>query len=449
MASQGSELSNGGHAENSFTVAEYFAGIGLFRMGLENAGWRVEYANDWSHEKAQIYWGFFGESYEVKDVFDVGPNEIPRSTLATCSFPCVDLSLAGNLRGLEGRHSSAFWGFYHLLRAQGPDSPPLVLLENVGGWLSANDGRDFYTVASSLNDLGYACDAFTLDARAFVPQSRPRVFLVGIREELFPSVSYPVDPPIYDRSKRILSVRLSELILRNRDIRWAQLNIPEPPPYKSFGFTDEIVEWLEGGDPRWWEPEKVEKHISMMSPSHLAMVRQFSYQEEVTMRTFYRRSRAGGQRAEVRSEDIAGCLRTAVGGSGKQFLVAAGNGAIRMRTLTPREYARLQGVPDDREITAGSEREALNAFGDAVCVPAVTWIAENVLNPLAQDLAATNGRRRLNSEQSVRSNGVEHGRQCNARSPKPDNGPGKIQGHETRDAGASPSSRAGVQIPFT
>lgn len=449
LAWQDSELPGRGHGDALFTVAEYFAGIGLFRMGLESAGWRVVYANDWSDERAQIYEGFFGESYDVKDVFDVGPNEIPQSTLATCSFPCVDLSLAGNLRGLEGKHSSAFWGFYHLLRAQGSGSPPLVLLENVGGWLSANGGQDFYAVASSLNDLGYACDAFTLDARAFVPQSRPRVFVIGIRDEMFRSIDCLGEPAVYDRSKRIMALRLSALISRNRSIRWARLNIPEPPPDRTSGFTDEIVERLENEDSRWWSPAKVEKHLGMMSPSHLALVNRFANEGGETMRTFYRRSRANGQRSEVRSEDIAGCLRTAVGGSGKQFLVAAGDGTIRMRTLTPREYARLQGVPDGFEIEADSERQALNAFGDAVCVPVVTWIAENILNPLVQDHLASNVEGILDPKNSVGISGVGDGRQCNAGSPEPDYGPGKVQGHEAGNAGAPPATWPGLQIPPT
>ena len=122
----------------------------------------------------------------------------------------------------------------------------------------------------------------------------------------------------------------------------------------------------------------------MMSLSHLAMVKELSDKKRYSYKTFYRRRRTDGQRAEVRADDIAGCLRTAVGGSGKQFLVVAGCGNIRMRTLTAREYARLQGVPDNFPIVANSERQALNAFGDAVCVPAVEWIAREVLNPLVR-----------------------------------------------------------------
>lgn len=376
------EVDNGQGAEYPLTAAEYFAGIGLFRMGLERAGWQVVYANDWSRERAQMYGGFFGAAYPVKDIFAVDAADIPPVTLATGSFPCIDLSLAGNRRGLNGKHSSAFWGFYEILKAQGSARPPLVLLENVAGWLSSNGGGDFYAVAAALNKIGYACTAFALNARSFLPQSRPRIFMLGIQESHCPAVSNPAAPDYCHRSERLFPPRLQRLMRGNREIRWAELSIPEPPPYREGGFSAEIVEPLPPEDPRWWPAEKVDKHIAMMSPAHLAMVRDLAMGDGEIQRTFYRRRRAAGQQAEVRSDDIAGCLRTAVGGSGKQFLVAAGEGRIRMRTLTPREYARLQGVPDEFPIVANSERQSLNAFGDAVCVPAVAWIASKVLNPL-------------------------------------------------------------------
>lgn len=378
---------SGQDAEYPLTAAEYFAGIGLFRMGLERAGWQVVYANDWSRERAQMYGGFFGAAYPVQDIFAVDAAAIPPVTLATCSFPCIDLSLAGNRRGLNGKHSSAFWGFYEILRAQGSARPPLVLLENVAGWLSANGGADFYAVAAALNKIGYACAAFALNARSFLPQSRPRIFMLGVQESHCPVVNRPAAAAYHRRSKELFPPRLRRLILDNQEIRWAELPIPEPPAYREGGFSAEIVEPLPPDDPRWWPPEKVDKHIAMMSPSHRAMVQDLARGDGETNRTFYRRRRAAGQQAEVRSDDIAGCLRTAVGGSGKQFLVAAGQGVIRMRTLTPREYARLQGVPDAFPIVANSERQSLNAFGDAVCVPAVAWIAEKVLNPLLQSAA--------------------------------------------------------------
>ena len=100
--------------------------------------------------------------------------------------------------------------------------------------------------------------------------------------------------------------------------------------------------------------------------------------------TMYRRVREGKQRAEIRKDGIAGCLRTARGGSSRQMLVRVGKGKIEMRLMTPREYARLQGVPDDYPIQKQKINQALTGFGDAVCVPVIAWIAENALNPIAK-----------------------------------------------------------------
>src|SRR5690606_22456500 len=97
------------------------------------------------------------------------------------SFPCIDLSLAGSMQGLAGKHSSAFWGFIRLLRAKQEQRPPLVLIENVPGWLTSNQGRDFRTTIEALNELGYVCDVLSLDAIHFSPQSRLRIFVVGVQ----------------------------------------------------------------------------------------------------------------------------------------------------------------------------------------------------------------------------------------------------------------------------
>ena len=160
------------------TIAEFFAGIGLMRIGLENAGWRIEFANDIDEDKWQMYKHHFGETGEfiIGDIHKLKLSHIPTVALATASFPCNDLSLAGARHGLAGAQSSAFWGFIDILKAMKREHrlPPLVLLENVTGFLSSHDGRDFEDALLSLNDFGYAVDAFIIDAARFVPQSRQR-----------------------------------------------------------------------------------------------------------------------------------------------------------------------------------------------------------------------------------------------------------------------------------
>ena len=365
------------------TIAEYFAGIGLVRMGLQPHGWQVVFANDISDKKYEMYRAFFpgaGGHYLVNDIFKVDSAHVPPSTLATCSFPCIDLSLAGNMNGMiNGDHSSAFWGFVKILKAQGESAPPLILVENVPGWLYSNKGKDFRVTVQALNKLGYACDVFILDALRFTPQSRLRVFLVGTR---FP-VTHTTAELILTRPKSLLSDQLKKSITANKDLRWFYNEIPEPPPLNSDGLS-RIIERMSDSDSRWWSEEETSRHLAMMNESHRERVAQIAQGKQISYRTFFRRRREEQQRAEVRDDDLSGCLRTAVGGSGKQFLIRAGKGCIKMRAMTPREYARLQGVPDEYPITINGV-QALTGFGDAVCVPAISWIAKHILNPLAEN----------------------------------------------------------------
>lgn len=361
------------------TVAEYFAGIGLVNLALMQAGWAVQVANDIDPRKHALYGAAFGEKhpYIIGDVFDLDPSTLPSTTLATCCFPCIDLSLAGKQAGLGGRHSSAYWGFIHILTEQGTAAPPIILLENVRGWLTSNQGADFRMALQALNDLGYGVDVFELDALHFVPQSRPRVFVVATR----PALGLADSTMLQRRPSALASNRLKEQVVANADLAWSMLPIPTPPPLLKDGFSA-LVEAMPDDDPRWWDAAQLEHHRQMLAPSHAALVDKLQRGTVVVTRTGYRRVRQGQQRLEVRADDIAGCLRTAVGGSSRQIVLAMGQGQVRIRWMTPREYARLQGVPDDYPIMV-NERQALNGFGDAVCVPAVRWIAEQVLEPLA------------------------------------------------------------------
>jgi DNA (cytosine-5)-methyltransferase 1 len=365
----------------SLTVSEYFAGIGLVRMGLEPCGWRVIFANDISEKKFEMYKAFFPDAeqhYKIGNVFDLNPTDVPATILATCSFPCIDLSLAGNMNGINGKHSSAFWGFVKSLKAQGDASPPIILVENVPGWLYSNKGTDFRLTVQALNKLGYACDVCVLDALRFMPQSRKRVFLIGTKLPVFiENVNL-----IINRENSLSSDTLRKSLIANQDLRWFYTELPSPPPLRKSGLL-EIIEQMDDNDKRWWKEDEVKRHFDMMSKSHQQIVNLLMDNNSTSYRTFYRRRREGQQRAEVRSDNVAGCLRTAVGGSGKQFLIKTGKGQLKMRTMTPREYARLQGVPDNYPIRVNGV-QALTGFGDAVCVSVITWLAQNVLNPLVE-----------------------------------------------------------------
>jgi len=373
------------------TFCEFFAGIGLVRLGLAEGGWQCLYANDFDEGKQALYAANFADHAGHFHLADVGETDkvlarLPQQLfLATASFPCVDLSLAGHWRGLEGSRSSAFFAFARVLDAMGPGRPPLVMLENVPGLITSHGGADFLRVADTLAELGYWVDAFVIDARYFVPQSRPRVFLLAVAEHLNPpNVVRSTGELVHDpwlaavsRREELRPPKLRQLMERQAlATGWFAANLPplaeqRPPLEAVIDFDD---------DQPWWPAEQVEKHLDMMSPAHRAEVESLRQGDAWRAGGIYRRRRAAGVRAEVRFDGLAGCLRTPKGGSARQIVIAVGHGQLRMRWMTPREYARLQGA-DDFELV-GSAGGQLYGFGDAVCVPVIRWIDQHVLTPI-------------------------------------------------------------------
>ncbi len=359
------------------TVAEFFAGIGLMRIGLERAGWRVAFSNDIDEDKRRMYADHFGDdpAFILKDVHLLEASDIPTVALATASFPCNDLSLAGARKGLAGSKSSAFWGFVHILKEMGQERrPPMVLLENVTGFLTSNNGNDFKHALLALNDLGYAVDAFIVDAVRFVPQSRQRLFVVGTKTKRVSTLNET--PAFYESETR--PAALADFILWNPDINWQIRSLPKLP--SSVRLLPEILEELSPNSQIWWSSERCKYLLNQMSRKHRDQANAMIRGNVVSYGTVFRRIRQGKSMAELRTDGIAGCLRTPRGGSGRQILFAAGNGHFSVRLLTPRECARLMGA-DDFKIKA-SLNQALFGFGDAVCVPVIEWIAHNYLNPV-------------------------------------------------------------------
>lgn len=360
------------------TFADFFAGIGLVRLGLEAQGWHSLWANDIDPGKFAMYAAHFGpDHYRLDDIRNVQPGEVPDVDLAHASFPCVDLSLAGERAGLKGRESGLIWEFIRILRgmAQQGRAPKLVTLENVAGWITSRGGSDFRAVLEALNSLGYVCDAVVLDAAWFVPQSRPRVFVVAHLGD-HPLMS---QRPLDVEPSRVRPPKLVEFIRAHSDLAWGLIAYPEPP---QLGLRlEDILEDLPEDHDAWWPEERVAYLLGQMKAQHLELVEAAAKSDDLLAMTVYRRMRNGRSMAEVRADGIAGCLRTPRGGSSRQILVIAGRGRIRVRLMTAREYARLQGVPDTYPIDV-PYNQALWGFGDAVCVPVVEWLAEHALNPL-------------------------------------------------------------------
>ena len=260
----------------------------------------------------------------------------------------------------------------------GRRQPPLLLIENVPGFLTSHGGRDFRAAIQRLNELGYRCDAVLIDAARFVPQSRQRLFIVAALEALH--VMPPFSEAVLFAGGDLRPSALIRFILSNGDLRWSVRPLPALPRRKSN--LDDIIENLPADDNMWWSDERVGHVISQMKPDHLAKIEGIKRGQRYSYATAYRRMRNGRSMAEVRNDGLSGCLRTPRGGSSRQILIKAGYGKVRVRHMTAREYARLQGVDDTFQINVPLN-QGLFGFGDAVCVPVIRWISANYLEPLA------------------------------------------------------------------
>lgn len=375
-----------GSAEYPKTFAEFFAGIGLMRIGLEQAGWQIEFANDIDPMKERLYNAHFQDKtnhFLLGDIHQIKEEEIPTVSLATASFPCTDLSLAGRREGLSGKQSSAFWGFIKILEILGDRRPPIVLLENVAGFLTSHKGKDFEEALKALNGLGYKVDAFIVDAANFVPQSRVRLFIVGRSSRFIHTEIVKVEEDqlslFYEGELR--PKKLADFIILHPEIDWAIRELPKLP--KNNRLLPSIVDNTPENSDEWWSQERVDYLINQTSAKHLGIIERLKNNHHYTYLTAFRRVRKGRSMAEIRSDGIAGCLRTPKGGSARQILLKVGLGEVKVRFISPSECAKLMGA-DKFKIT-GTTTEALFGFGDAVCVPVINWIAKNYLNPLLSE----------------------------------------------------------------
>jgi len=357
----------------AFRAAEFFAGIGLVRLSLEWTGGEVVFANDIEPTKRALYAANFGgDEFRLGDVRDVHGSDLPDVDVATASFPCTDLSLAGNRAGLAGAQSGMFWELARVLREMGDRRPKIALLENVPSFATSHEGSDLRAAITELGDLGYSCDLLALNASHFVPQSRLRLFVVAVKD--------PVVAPCGGEQSELRPPWLTRFRDENPDLSF--WTAPIDPPSATAGTLDEVVERLRPTDARWWNQDRVGRFCASLSDIQATRLAGLRKGRKLQWGTAYRRTRHGRAVWEIRPDEISGCLRTARGGSSKQVLVQAGRDTLRIRWMTPREYARLQGVPDAFTLDAVTPNQALFGLGDAVCVPAVAWVIKEAVLPL-------------------------------------------------------------------
>ena len=381
-----------GRGMTQYTFLEFFAGGGMARAGLGNS-WRCLFANDLDQKKVSTYeanWG--ARDIRRGDVASLTLADLPATVvdLALASFPCQDLSLAGGYRGLGRERDNAptrsgtFWPFWKLMRGLvlADRAPRTIVLENVYGCLTSHGGKDFAAISSALVDSGYKFGAAVINASHFVPQSRPRVFFIAVRKgEAIPNSLVAPGPEPRWHPAALIDARAGMTPNARRNWVWWEVGTPAA---RNLTFSD-LVEEIPTGV-KWHTAAHTQYLLELMTPLHRQKVARAMNSGRRTVGTIYRRTRPDEngtkrQRAEVRFDEIAGCLRTPAGGSSRQTILVVEGETVRSRLLSTREAARLMGLSDGYRLPE-RYNDAYHVCGDGVCVPVVRHLAVRLLEPM-------------------------------------------------------------------
>ena len=364
--------------------AEFFAGGGMVRQGL-GKDWDCVFANDIDAKKCAIYRQNWGDEHLVEgDIAELDVKKLLQPIdLYWASSPCQDFSLAGKGEGLAGAKSGVFKTWLRKIsqaKAKGY-SPRIIAFENVGGLVTSNDGKDFEHIVSSFSKLGYKVGGLEIDAKHFLPQSRPRIFVVCVRNDVI------VDPKLISKTAtpNFHSARLRRFVEKANvkiisDWVWWNLDLPSE---KQIELADIIDVKQNSG---WFDKDKTEFLLSIMTDANLEKVLARKNDKNLHIGMVYKRGRKDSdgkirQRAEARFDGLAGCLRTPGGGSSRQTVLVVGKGQVNARLLSVREAVRLMGLPDTYEIPE-NYNQGYKLAGDGVAVPIVSFLRDNLFEPL-------------------------------------------------------------------
>lgn len=363
---------------------ELFAGVGLIGEALQQSGWICHLANDISAKKSVLWKAnnmHDAHKFRVGDVKDViHPADFEGVDLVTASFPCVDFSTSGKCLGFSGAESKVIFEALHKI-ATATIKPRVLLIENVLGLISPANRIYFTELLLAVAGAGFPCiDIRIVDAINFSAQSRPRLFIIACGEDIGSH---------YTKQKDILAcetrpLRLVRAINRAKETQCERggsqgflwMSIPLPPLPSG---VDKILKeyTIDTVASKYYLSETlVDRFVSYMPKKHLEYARENSAKYKCY--SFLTHTRYGASRSEIRREGKCYCLRT------KGFLVKLiflNDNVFRIRKLTPREYANLQGVPDF-DFAGLSDSDCYKAMGDAVCVPVVAWVTKHLVNRL-------------------------------------------------------------------
>ena len=335
--------------------ADLFAGIGGFRLALEELGHECVFSCELDKFARKTYEANYDVSHPyAEDIRAV--ERIPgHFDLITAGFPCQDFSTAGTRKGFDGQRGGLFWELLRLIRR---NKPARFLLENVPGLMQGRMLPFYHQILNELTAPGYTVSVLQINSNFCLPQNRERLYFLGRRGK-----------PEWHKIRQLKLQTKYECDLCLRDIMEDQVD-------EKYYYTGEVLKRL-----KRWRDEMTGKNLGFRhhykpkntdqkSPTLLSSYSKLGSQ----MFLIYD---SGHQGYRFRSNFGKSCTLSSAGGGvgAKTGLYDDKHNPEKFRRLTPRECARLMGFPDSFEIPV-SDTQAYKQFGNAVCPPVIKYIAE-------------------------------------------------------------------------
>lgn len=322
-----------------FKFIDLFAGIGGFRIALQSLGGECVFSSEWDAQSQKTYQANFGEIPYGDITQEETKQQIPDDFDVLCAgFPCQAFSIAGRRGGFEDTRGTLFFDVADIIKRK---QPKAFFLENVKGLRNHDKGKTLATILATLrDDLGYYVpEPKIMNAKDFgVPQNRERIFIVGFRKDLnINRFDYPAalkTPVAFEDVKENLPVSVKYYL--STQYLQTLINHKKRHESKGNGFGYEVI-----------ADEGIANAIVV---GGMGRERNLVYDHRLT--NFTPETRIKG---EVNREGI--------------------------RKMTPREWARLQGFPDEFKIVV-ADASAYKQFGNSVAIPAIRATAEKVIEKI-------------------------------------------------------------------
>lgn len=313
-----------------FTFIDLFAGIGGTRIAFEKAAGKCVFTSEWDKHSQLTYFANFGEMPHG-DIRAIDEKTIPDHDILLAGFPCQPFSIAGvsknkslgRKHGFEHKKQGNL--FFDIARIILEKQPKAFLLENVKNLKSHDNGNTFKIISETLNKLGYKLFIEIIDAQYYVPQHRERIFIIGFRKDIFLEIDFKFpDPPAEGK-------KIEDILDRNVD--------------EKYTLTDGLWKYLQ---------DYAAKHKAKGNGFGFGLI-------------------------DPERDSITRTLSARYYKDGSEILIKQKSG--NPRKLTPRECARLMGFGESFKIVV-SDTQAYKQFGNALCVPLVQAIAQQMIKAI-------------------------------------------------------------------